>query len=164
MLTRYTSRYLKDLNENLNSQLLEEARECSSTLLNLLGDEDISQKTVLLAYGGGKDSSFAVGFVRLMQLIILHENKRTFRLRVATNRHSGVLKPVLNNIDRVYKKLKMYNDPLVELLLIDGANVSLFDSNTPIPDQIINRNRKDILMTGHLCHGEARQPSAMLAT
>lgn len=150
------SQILNDLKVNLNSQVLREAKECSLNLLTLFGDDDVSQKTVLLAYGGGKDSSFAVAFIRLVQIIIFDKEKKTFTLRVITNRHSGVLKPVLNNIDRVYKKLRMYNDPYVELLLADGDDISAFDTNKPIAISVLNRNRKDILMTGHLCHGEAR--------
>jgi hypothetical protein len=158
IISEIYAKTLDNLKQNLDNQQLDDARKCSSNILALLGNEneDISQKTIFLAYGGGKDSSFVVAFVRLIQLLVLDEKKKTFKLRIATNRHSGVLKPVLKNIDRVYKKLNMYNDPYVELLLVDGNDISSFDMNKPIPEHVLSRNRRDILMTGHLCHGEAR--------
>ena len=132
------------------------ARRCASRLLSILPHYPLQNNLVFVAYGGGKDSSYMVAFVRFLQLLIYQECQETFHLRVATNRHSGMPEAVMDNIDRVYQALCMYEDPDVELLLIDGNDINRFDAASPLPYTVIDRNRSDILMTGHRCHGEAR--------
>ena len=111
---------------------------------------------VLLAYGGGKDSSYMVAFVRLVQLLLHAEGKRAPRLRILTNRHVGMPVAVLENIDRAYRALELYDDPEVELLIVEGDVISEFRVDRPMPRQLVERNRLDVLMTGHRCHGEGR--------
>jgi len=53
----------------------------------------------MVAYGGGKDSSYTLAFVRAMQLILFRVHGSTFQLRVATNRHAGMPRAVLENVD-----------------------------------------------------------------
>jgi hypothetical protein len=113
-------------------------------------------QTVLVAYGGGKDSSYMVAFVRAAQLYAHAELGAAFRLRVATNRHAGMPAAVMANIDRTYRALGMHNDPSVEMLLIDGDVVSPFAADLPMPADLVARNRTDILMNGHRFAGEAR--------
>lgn len=134
----------------------EAAHKCVMRLLSILPHRPLQNNVVFVAYGGGKDSSYMVAFVRFLQLLIFREHQGTFHLRVATNRHSGMPVAVMENIDRVYRALEMYEDPDVELLLIDGNEVNYFDVTSPIPATVIERNRLDILMTGHRCRGEAR--------
>jgi hypothetical protein len=111
---------------------------------------------VLVAYGGGKDSSYAVAFARLMQLIFYKDYGSTFKLRVATNRHAGMPQAVMENINRAYHALQFYGDPNVEILLIDGNDVTIFNIKNPLPSMVREQNRTDILMTGHRCFGDGR--------
>jgi len=110
----------------------------------------------MLAYGGGKDSSYMLAFVRLVQLIMHEQSPQRLQLRMVTNRHAGMPQAVMDNIDRTYRALGLYGDPNAELLLVDGDTVSSFDPALPLPRSVIDRNRTDLLMTGHRCYGEGR--------
>lgn len=112
--------------------------------------------TVLVGYGGGKDSSYTVAFVRAVQLTVAARHGAPFRLRSATNRHAGMPRAVLDNIDRAYRALGMHRDPACELLLVDGNTVHPFRADAPQSPQVTARNRTDILMTGHRTHADAR--------
>jgi 3'-phosphoadenosine 5'-phosphosulfate sulfotransferase (PAPS reductase)/FAD synthetase len=64
---------------------LEGATRCAVRLYAELRDrEHLERNTVLIAYGGGKDSSYMLAFVRQVQLIIHRIYGHTFRMRVAT--------------------------------------------------------------------------------
>jgi hypothetical protein len=141
----------------LAREQLEGATRCAVRLYAELRDrEHLERNTVLIAYGGGKDSSYMLAFVRLVQLIIHRIYGRTFRMRVATNRHAGMPRAVMENIDRVYRALGLFGDPDCELLVIDGDRVSVFDVDLPQSPDVVRRNRTDILMTGHRTGGDAR--------
>ncbi len=136
---------------------LEAALRCSARLQAALPDrERLDRNLVLVAYGGGKDSSYTLAFVRAMQLILFRVHGTTFRMRVATNRHAGMPRVVLENVDRAYAALRLTGDPYCELLLIDGNEVAPFDVQTPQRDHVVRRNRLDILMTGHRTFGDGR--------
>ncbi|WP_282082593.1 PqqD family protein [Streptomyces tendae] len=122
-----------------------------------LGDDaDLAGCTVMVAYGGGKDSSYAVAFVRAMQLVLDRIYGSTFRVRVVTSRHAGMPRSVMENIDRVYRALELRDDPRCELLVIDGDEVSAFDVDLPLPQAVVERGRADILMSGHRSAGDGR--------
>lgn len=127
----------------------------SSRLLSLYG-ENIAQCKIMIAYGGGKDSSYTVAFVRACQLHIREQVGHTFKLRIANMRHAGVPFAVAENINRVYTRLNLLDDPLVELLTVDNDSVIQFHINNPIPDSLRNINRLDILMNGHRSRGDGR--------
>jgi hypothetical protein len=111
---------------------------------------------VLVAYGGGKDSSYTITFVRLMQLILERLFGETFSIRTVTNWFPGMPGAVLANIDRVYTALGLYDDPDVELLLVNGSSLGQF-ANEPISaPETVQRVRLDMLMTGHRTAGDAR--------
>lgn len=134
-----------------------EALRCSSRLQAALPDtEQLHRNRVMVAYGGGKDSSYTLAFVRAMQLILYRVHGTTFQLRVATNRHAGMPRAVLENIDREYRALQLSADPDCELLLVDGNEVSTFDVDSPQRDHVVRRNRLDILMTGHRTFADGR--------
>ena len=133
------------------------AARCSARLLAALPHQDrLERNLVLVAYGGGKDSSYTLAFVRTMQLLLLQDRGSTFRLRVATNRHAGMPRAVMENIDRGYRALGLPGDPDCELILIDGNEVSIFDVDSPQRESVVNRNRLDILMTGHRTFADGR--------
>jgi hypothetical protein len=117
---------------------------------------NLSDNVVLVAFGGGKDSAYMTAFVRAVQLILHRVHGTTFRMRVASMRHAGMPRPVMANIDRVYRALRLAEDPDCELLLIDGDEVSTFDVDAPQRDHVVRRNRLDILMTGHRTFADGR--------
>ena len=136
---------------------MQAALRCSAKLQDALPDPGrLDRNLVMVAYGGGKDSSYTLAFVRAMQLILFRVYGSTFRLRVATNRHAGMPRAVLENMDREYQALRLTADPGCELLLIDGPEVSVFDVNTPQREHVVRRNRLDILMTGHRTFADGR--------
>ncbi|MDX2970018.1 PqqD family protein [Kribbella solani] len=136
---------------------LAEALRCAVRLeAELQYREELERNLVMVAYGGGKDSSYTLAFVRAMQLILYRVHGRTFRMRVATNRHAGMPRAVMENIDREYQALRLYDDPDCELLLVDGDEVSEFFVDSPQREQVIRRNRLDILMTGHRTFADGR--------
>src|SRR3954471_14928002 len=136
---------------------LDEALRCAVRLQAALPHpEALKDNLVLVAYGGGKDSSYTLAFVRAMQLILYRVHGSTFRLRVATNRHAGMPRAVLANVDREYQALGLYDDPDCELLLIDGNEVAPFDVDTPQREAVVRRNRLDVLMTGHRTFADGR--------
>jgi hypothetical protein len=133
------------------------AAACAVRLHDALPDQvRLDRNVVLVAYGGGKDSSYLLAFVRAVQLILRQVHGSTFRLRVATNRHAGMPRAVLMNIDRAYRALRLYQDPACELLLLDGSRVRPFDLNAPQPAWLVARNRLDMLMAGHRTAGDGR--------
>jgi len=132
------------------------ARQCAARLHAVLPQRVLSENRVFVAYGGGKDSSYSLAFVRLVQLLLFEQYEATFQLVAATNRHAGMPDAVLENIDRVYKALGAYDDPTVELLLVDDGEISPFDPARPLSPETIEKNRLDILLTGHRCEGNAR--------
>jgi hypothetical protein len=63
---------------------------------------------------------------------------------------------VMRNIDRCYRALGIYGDPDCEAYIIDGTDISVFRRDASIPVHVIERNRDDILMTGHRTHSDPR--------
>jgi len=136
---------------------MDAAVRCAGRLRGALTHQDhLERNLVMVAYGGGKDSAYTLAFVRAMQLILLRSHSSTFRLRVATNRHAGMPRAVLENIDRAYRALHLTADPDCELLLLDGDEVTEFDVNAPQRALVVSRNRLDILMTGHRTFADGR--------
>ncbi|MEI7475412.1 MAG: hypothetical protein WCK67_11615 [bacterium] len=126
--------------------------------------ENIDQKTVLVTYGGGKDSSYMTAFVRYIQLKLLKpiENNKTFNIRTITNRQSHMPDTVMNNVHNVFIKLGMYKDKFVELFVADDDQLTQLTKKLPIiklpiPKNVIQRDRKDLLMAGNLTNGEGRR-------
>ncbi len=148
---------LRELRAVLSAENYEGAVRCAMRLYSALpANRGLDHSVVLVAYGGGKDSSYTLTFVRAMQLILFRVHGSTFRMRVATNRHAGMPRAVMENIDRVYTALRLPDDPDCELLLIDGQQVRPFDVGLPQAPDVVRRNRTDILMTGHRTAADAR--------
>lgn len=159
-LTALRRRSLRGLLDHLSPQDHAAVRTCADRLHALLRDTPDragpGRGTVMVGYGGGKDSTYTLAFVRAVQLAVAERHGRPFVLRTATNRHSGMPRAVMENIDRAYAALGMRDDPACELLLIDGDAVQPFDVDAPQPAHVAARNRDDILMTGHRTGAEAR--------
>ncbi|SCK09843.1 hypothetical protein [Streptomyces sp. WMMB 322] len=148
---------LKNLREALPEQDVPAVEDCTTELYNALPRQDeVGQNTVMVAYGGGKDSAYAVAFVRAVHLTLAERRGETFRLRVVTMRHGGMPYQVMLNIDRTYRALGLYDDPDVELLLVEGGQVVPFDRDRSMPHRLIAFNRTDMLMSGHRSYGDGR--------
>jgi hypothetical protein len=133
------------------------ALQCGARLHAALPNrEQLTANVVMVAYGGGKDSSYALAFVRAVHLILFRLYGSTFRLRVVTNRHVGMPRAVLENIQRAYEVLQLVDDSDCDLLLVDANEVTPFAVDRPQSEQTIQRNRLDILMTGHRTCGDGR--------
>lgn len=140
--------------------------EADRTLIKLkqsLGGS-FKNRTILIAYGGGKDSSYMVAFVRYLQLKILEcENiNDTFTMRIVVNRQSHMPDTVMKNINRVFKALCVYDDKNIEILFVDDNKVTPVNSEDnltkfSIPKEVFERDRKDMLMAGHLTNAEGRR-------
>jgi len=145
---------LRAVMSNANFQAM---TRCAQRLhASLREPRQLNQNVVLAAYGGGKDSSYTLAFVRATQLLLHRVYGTTFKLRVVTNRHAGMPRAVMENIDHAYSALRIQDDPDCETLLVDGARVRPFDRNEPLPPDVTARNRLDLLLTGHRTHGEGR--------
>lgn len=155
--TELRRRVLTGLRSVLSEQDLAGAARCAARLHAALPDRSQpGASVVLVAYGGGKDSSYTLAFVRTMQLLLWEEHGETFRIRVATNRHAGMPRAVLENMDRAYRTLDLPDDPACEMFLVDGYRVRPFDVDEPQSPEVIARNRLDILMTGHRTAADGR--------
>ncbi len=119
-------------------------------------DKSLAELKLMVAYGGGKDSTYTVAFMRAVQLYLKQQQGETFILRVANMRHGGVPFAVMQNIHNVYDKLQLLNNPEAELLIIDNQEVSEFELHKPMPEEMLLINRNDILMNGHRSGGDGR--------
>ncbi|MGH3790151.1 MAG: hypothetical protein ACRDQ9_05015 [Pseudonocardiaceae bacterium] len=145
------------LREALSREDLDGVVHCAVKIRNALPNRDrLEDNVVLVAYGGGKDSSYTLAFARAVQLLLVQVYGSTFSMRVVTNRHAGMPTAVMDNIQRAYRVLDLFDDPQCQLLLIDGHEVHRFDATLPQSEHVVRRNRTDILMTGHRTFADAR--------
>ena len=135
----------------------ESVRLLATRLVNMFEhDRNIERRRVMVAYGGGKDSTYTVGFMRAVQLYVENMLERTFTLRIATMRQPGMPYSVMENIERVYLRLGLIDDSTAELIVIDHDQVSQFTRDLPMPSHLIAVNRLNMLMNGHRSAGDGR--------
>ncbi len=148
---------MREMDVWLSPAIIDSAKRCVTRLISAFPDNHtISNNRVLLAYGGGKDSSYMVAYVRYIQGLVWQEKGDTFHLRISTNRHAGMNDCVMENIDRVYHALHIYGDESVTCLMTDGLLIRPFDRHLPLPDTVRQQNRTDVLMSGHRFQADAR--------
>lgn len=148
---------LADLRKALPERDVPAVKECATRLYESLPyQDDLGRNTVMVAYGGGKDSAYAVAFVRAVHLALAERYGDTFQLRVVTMRHGGMPYQVMLNIDRTYQALDLYDDSRVDLFLVEGQQVRPFERDRPMPHRLIEFNRTDMLMSGHRSYGDGR--------
>jgi hypothetical protein len=143
--------------EFLSQDDLASVTKCVDRLMDAFpADRPLRDNVVLVAYGGGKDSSYTVTFVRLMQLVIDRSHGETFKIRTVTNWYPGMPPAVLDNIDRAYQALGLYDDPDCELLILNGSRLTPFQRDLVLAPETVERVRLDMLMTGHRTAADAR--------
>jgi hypothetical protein len=147
MLSYFSSKEKEDMDCCVNG-LLEK--------LNFSTNENISQKRLLLAYSGGKDSSYMVAYTRILQLLLFKKFNSTFKLRIFTYRHPSVPQEGLENMDRVYTALHAYEDNDMEMLLFNDEEIVPFNKMNKLSNSIQAIGKRDVLLSGHLSLGDGR--------
>lgn len=151
------SAMMGEIEDYLSTAIIDSAKHCSQRLLAALPDpHQLDNNRVLLAYGGGKDSSYMVAYVRYIQGLLWQQYGNTFRLRISTNRHAAMNHSVMENIDRVYQALRIHDDAYTECLITDGLLIRAFARDLSMPDAVRQQNRSDVLMNGHRFRADAR--------
>jgi len=113
------------------------------------GMERIGDYKVLAIQSGSRDSCYTLALLRAAQLTIASRAPATFQLRVATLRLNGSHPMALENIHRTCSALFLYDDPRVEVLMVDNREVLPFDHAAPLSLAASEANRTNLLMLGH---------------
>lgn len=113
------------------------------------GLERIGDYKVLTIQSGSRDSCYTLALLRAAQLSIASRAPATFQLRVATLRLNGVASTALENIHHSCSALFLYDDPRVEVLMVDNREVLPFNHLAPISEAGRESNRLNLLMVGH---------------
>ncbi|MGF6114567.1 hypothetical protein [Pseudomonas frederiksbergensis] len=113
------------------------------------GMERIGDFKIMSIQSGTLDSCYTLALLRAAQLSIASRAPATFQLRVATLRLNGTCSTALDNIHRSSAALFLYDDPRVELLMVDNREVLPFDHLVPISKAGHESNRLNLLMVGH---------------
>ena len=113
------------------------------------GMEHIGEFKVLAIQSGSRDSCYTLALLRAAQLSIAGRAPATFQLRVASLRLNDASPTALENIHRSCSALFLYDDPRVEVLMVDNREVLPFNHLTPISEGGRESNRLNLLIVGH---------------
>lgn len=113
------------------------------------GMENIGHFKVLVNQSGSRDSCYTLALLRAAQLTIASRSPATFQLRVANLRWNGSSQSSLQNMHRSYSALFLYDDPRVELVMVDHREVLPFDHQLPLSEAGREANRINLLLIGH---------------
>lgn len=113
------------------------------------GMERMGEYKVLAVQNGSRDSCYTLALLRAAQLSIASRAPATFQLRVASLRMNGAGETAQENLHRSYSALFLYDDPRVEVLMVDDRQVLSFSHPTPMSDAGRDANRLNLLMMGH---------------
>ncbi|WP_077047739.1 hypothetical protein [Pseudomonas sp. KK4] len=116
------------------------------------GMERIGEFKVLAIQSGSRDSCYTLALLRAAQLTIATRAPATFRLRVATLRLNASDPTALENVHRSFNALFLYDDPRVEVLMVDNRQVLPFDHRAQMSPAGCETNRTNLLMLGHRRH------------
>lgn len=116
----------------------------------------IEHATLMLAFGGGKDSAYALSFARAAQLVSFARTGRAFSLKVVMFRHAGMTSAVMENAARAFDRLHIPSDPTVEVRLVEDGRLVPFVVGAAVPPALQKRNREALLIAGHLTAGAGR--------
>lgn len=113
------------------------------------GMDNVGQFKVLVHQSGSRDSCYTLALLRAAQLTIASRAPATFQLRVATLRWNGDSPGNLQNLHRSFSALFLYDDPRVELLMVDNREVLPFDHRTAVSNDGHEASRVNLLLVGH---------------
>lgn len=113
------------------------------------GIERIGDYKVLVTQSGGREGCYTLALMRAAQLSIAGRAPATFQLRVATLRWNGAGAGALENMHRSFGALFLYDDPRVELLMVDHREVLPFNHHAPLSEDAADANRRNLLMMAH---------------
>jgi len=113
------------------------------------GMERIGEYKVLATQSGTRDSCYTLALLRAAQLSIAGRAPATFQLRVATLRLNDAASMALENIHRSCSALFLYDDPRVEVLMVDNREVLPFNHGVGVSEAGRESNRLNLLMIGH---------------
>lgn len=113
------------------------------------GMDNIGHFKVLVNQSGSRDCCYTLALLRAAQLSIAGRAPATFQLRVATLRWNGFGPTALQNMHRSYGALFLYDDPRVELLMVDHREVLPFDHQASVSDGGREAHRLNLLLIGH---------------
>ncbi|MBC3205324.1 hypothetical protein HU755_00885 [Pseudomonas sp. SWRI111] len=113
------------------------------------GMDNIGHFKVLVNQSGSRDSCYTLALLRAAQLSIAGRAPATFQLRVATLRWNGERPAALQNMHRSYSALFLYDDPRVELLMVDHCEVLPFDHRAPVSEAGREASRINLMLVGH---------------
>jgi hypothetical protein len=113
------------------------------------GMEHIGDYKVLAIQSGARDNCYTLALLRAAQLTIATRAPGTFQLRIASLRLNGASCAAVENMHRTNSALFVYDDPRVEVLMVDDRQVLPFNHLTPISDAGRESSRLNLLMIGH---------------
>jgi hypothetical protein len=144
--------------EALGPRGVEQALRFAGTVEKILGQRscELASAQVMAAYGGGKDSSYLLMFVRAAQQLLLAQRGETFNLLIATYVQNGMTEAVFSNILRCFDRLGIAGDERVAVKTVVDGNAVDFSPEKPIPPSTQLRDRNGILVAGHQTQGQAR--------
>ena len=113
------------------------------------GMERIGDYKVLAIQSGTRDNCYTLALLRAAQLTIATRTPATFQLRIASLRLNGTNCAAVENMHRTNSALFVYDDPRVEVLMVDDREVLPFNHQTPISDAGRESSRLNLLLIGH---------------
>jgi hypothetical protein len=113
------------------------------------GMERIGDYKVLAIQSGARDNCYTLALLRAAQLTIATRAPATFQLRIASLRLNGTSGAAEENMHRANSALFVYDDPRVEVLMVDDREVLPFNHLTPISDAGRESSRLNLLLIGH---------------
>ncbi|EJM81437.1 hypothetical protein PMI34_05116 [Pseudomonas sp. GM74] len=113
------------------------------------GMERIGDYKVLAIQSGTRDNCYTLALLRAAQLTIATRTPATFQLRIASLRLNGTNCAAVENMHRTNSALFVYDDPRVEVLMVDDREVLPFNHQTPISDAGRESSRLNLLLISH---------------
>lgn len=113
------------------------------------GMERIGDYKVLAVQSGARDNCYSLALLRAAQLTIATRSPATFQLRIASLRLNGTSRAAVENMHRTNSALFVYDDPRVEVLMVDDREVLPFNHLEPISDAGRESSRVNLLLIGH---------------
>lgn len=148
---------LDRLSTAVGSEIVAQAEHSLSRLEEQCKRRPLADSHILLAFGGGKDSSWTLAYVRLMQLILKARLGRTFHLHTIFVAHPGVPPGVFENVRCVLAALgaDRSGDLRVVSTTLGGVPVPL--EFGAIGDGLTRAFKQEVLVGGHLAQGNGRE-------